>query len=212
MSTLSDIKTALREMLPSGQRLKVDKHKEVNDKLLDYMFIPFGVPFPFLGPETKIPSNCAKCDGRELTKEAYPYLFEELGNLWGGDGITTFNLPLIPAGASIVQKGTVVNYDISVNFSEGTTGGTALHRLTRSQLPKENILGNVDQVIVNQGEGCMVKKSVSGQDVTSGTIDAAGSGSELNIRDAFPFPNLGDGTPHNNMPPYIVGNWIMRLY
>ena len=34
------------------------------------------------------------CDGRELSREAYPDLFEAIGTTYGeGDGITTFNIP-----------------------------------------------------------------------------------------------------------------------
>ena len=211
MSTLSDIKTALREMLPSGQRLKVDKHKEVNDKLLDYMFIPFGVPFPFLGPETKIPSNCAKCDGRELTKIAYPYLFEELGNLWGGDGITTFNLPLIPAGASIVQKGTSVSNSISTTFSEGTTGGTTTKILTTDNTPPHshyNGMADNDTTLFVYGgsiiQPTMIPPSLHTSHIQSESDNGTSYQGSTSVE--------GLATAFNVMNPYIVGNWIMRLY
>lgn len=41
-----------------------------------------------------VPAHCLACDGSEISRAAYPELFEILGTTWGdGDGSTTFNLP-----------------------------------------------------------------------------------------------------------------------
>ena len=37
-----------------------------------------------------------ECDGRSLSVEEYPELFEVLGNQHGGDGVNNFNLPTLP--------------------------------------------------------------------------------------------------------------------
>ena len=212
MSTLSDIKTALREMLPSGQRLKVDKHKEVNDKLLDYMFIPFGVPFPYLG--ITIPSNCSKCDGKLLNKVNYPYLFDELGNKYGellhgtlggydnGDGITTFNLPYIQPGASLIQSGTdaisKVIFTLGLNSASNDVNtfitGEVTHKLTKQE-------SGIPTHFIGQRVLSSTGTDADYEGITNGT-----GSPQLTVQGA------AAESPHNNMPPFIVCNWIMRLY
>ena len=197
MSVIDDIKGALAAMLPSAQRIKIAKHREVNDKLLDYMFIPFGVPFPYLGKglqegglNTYVPSNCHKCDGSIIQISEAPYLFEEIGTLYGGDGITTFGLPLIPPGSSLIQMGTSGQY----KFEFGKTGGEVTHKLTsqESGLPAHDIGTRVRSSTGTEGglEGIVPKNS------TTNLLSLLGQDAELS---------------HNNMPPFLVCNWIIRL-
>ena len=40
-----------------------------------------------------VPEPWLVCDGRAVLKTQYPDLFRVIGNMWGGDGRTTFNLP-----------------------------------------------------------------------------------------------------------------------
>jgi hypothetical protein len=40
-----------------------------------------------------VPEPWLVCDGRAVLKSQYPDLYGVLGNVWGGDGQTTFNLP-----------------------------------------------------------------------------------------------------------------------
>lgn len=61
---------------------------------LQRVVINAGVGFilPFYG-ETAPPGTLI-CDGSEISREAYPELYEEIGALCGpGDGVNTFNLP-----------------------------------------------------------------------------------------------------------------------
>ncbi len=53
---------------------------------------------PYLGqinayPYTYEPANWALCDGRVMQISAYQTLYSLLGTTFGGDGVTTFNLP-----------------------------------------------------------------------------------------------------------------------
>jgi microcystin-dependent protein len=41
----------------------------------------------------QVPEGWAVCDGSVLAVTAYPMLFQAIGNLWGGDGRTSFALP-----------------------------------------------------------------------------------------------------------------------
>ena len=45
-------------------------------------------------PSSITPIGAFSCDGSELSREAYPELFEVIGTIYGeGDGSTTFNIP-----------------------------------------------------------------------------------------------------------------------
>lgn len=54
---------------------------------------------------TAIPSTWLVCDGRAVSRTAYPRLYAAIGTLYGvGDGSTTFNLP-DPRGRTMVCQG-----------------------------------------------------------------------------------------------------------
>lgn len=86
----------------------------------------------------------------------------------------------------------------------GKLGGEKTTVLTKEQLPRKNILGFTDQTVVNAGFYGMAKKSSAGQNVTVGSLDATGSGEEMDVVNVYPFPNLGNGEGHNNIQPYKV--------
>lgn len=54
---------------------------------------PIGSVTAFAGPPEKIPPGWMVCDGRKLSVNQYPDLFEGIGTSWGGDGAPNFYLP-----------------------------------------------------------------------------------------------------------------------
>lgn len=46
-----------------------------------------------LMPVKFVPEPWLVCDGRAVLKAQYPDLFQVIGNMWGGDGQKSFNLP-----------------------------------------------------------------------------------------------------------------------
>ena len=60
--------------------------------------VPPGTILPF-GGDT-IPEGYLVCDGSAVTREVYADLFAAIGTSWGvGNGVNTFNVPDLPAGA-----------------------------------------------------------------------------------------------------------------
>ena len=103
--------------------------------------------------------------------------------------------------------------------NNGATGGEASHKLTEAELP--NITGAL-QFRLTQGDSNIV--AALNDDATAGgvfsydkfqgskwtgTISTSGE-SATNNTDAIRL-NFGDNQPHNNMPPYYVLAWIMKL-
>ena len=65
---------------------------EVKYNLGTLAVVPSGSVIPFAG--STAPQGYLLCDGREVSRTDYPYLFDVIGTTYGeGDGNTTFNLP-----------------------------------------------------------------------------------------------------------------------
>ena len=65
---------------------------EVKYNLGTLAVVPSGAVIPFAG--STAPQGYLLCDGREVSRTDYPYLFDAIGTTYGeGDGNTTFNLP-----------------------------------------------------------------------------------------------------------------------
>ncbi|MFY0686331.1 MAG: tail fiber protein [Cyclobacteriaceae bacterium] len=55
--------------------------------------VPPGTILPFGGPVGNIPTGYLPCNGSIVTEADYPDLYDAIGDSWGGDGGTNFNLP-----------------------------------------------------------------------------------------------------------------------
>lgn len=65
----------------------------------------------FWWPHASVPSYALAIDGSAISRTVYGELFAEIGTTWGvGDGATTFNLPDVDDGETLVQA----------NANEGT--------------------------------------------------------------------------------------------
>ena len=65
---------------------------EIKYNLGTLAVVPSGSVIPFAG--STAPQGYLLCDGREVSRADYPFLFSVIGTTYGeGDGNTTFNLP-----------------------------------------------------------------------------------------------------------------------
>ena len=149
--------------------------------------VPTGTILAFAGVR---PSGWLSCRGAAVSRATYPALFAVIGTRYGaGDGVTTFNVPDLrgrfPSGAS-------------ADADVGNTGGEAEHTLTVDEMPAHgHDLGGVRQ---DGGAGTSRNKLVG----TTGTADTVPSNDTYGVR------SRGGGQPHNNMPPYIDLNFIIK--
>lgn len=157
--------------------------------------VPIGALMPYAGLVT--PAGWLLCKGQSLARSTYPDLYQTIGTLYGAEDATHFSIPdlrtRVPVGVS----------DNHATFGQmGSKGGEASHFLTIQEMPSHTHLlkgvgtsftGGLEKTNLGGGSGWTT--------VTNYT--AAGS------------PNLwaaptGSGSAHNNMPPYIVLNFIIR--
>ena len=151
--------------------------------------LPIGSMIPF-GSQNNIPSNWKICDGSAISRETYAELFNIIGTSYGaGDGSTTFNLP---------DKRGRVSVGLDSNQTEfntiGKKDGENKHTLTPSELPSHahTVKGTV-------GSGGYAEGVSFGNSANPGYTSWVGMSA------------VGGNQPHNNLQPYEVDVWIIKV-
>jgi microcystin-dependent protein len=133
------------------------------------------------------------CDGREYQVNSYQQLFAVIQYTYGGSG-AVFRVPNLqqrfPVGA---QNGSVSNgYD----YSLGQTGGEQVHALDINEIPSH---------IHTFGGARLIQNSYD-----------KGYGDSTNFLNNTTFitetASAGGSQAHNNVPPYLALNYIIRCY
>jgi microcystin-dependent protein len=176
---------------------------------------PIGGVMSYAG--STVPSGWLLCDGSAISRSTYPLLYSAIGTLYGsGDGSTTFNLPNIkdkfPLGAG------------STYSTLGNTGGETTHILSGAEMPSHSHSfsgttstdGSHTHYVYGSDEN---NGSISGEglDTQTNTVMTANqrqytTSSAGNHTHTFSgtTSSSGSGSAHNNMPPYIVLNYIIK--
>jgi len=166
---------------------------------------------PFIG-EIKIvgfnfaPRGWAKCDGQLLPINQNTALFSLLGTIYGGDGRTTFGLPDL-RGRAPIHSGQGPGL---TDRRQGETSGTENVTLTTNQLPAHShtatttIVGNSGSVTHDDPTGNTLARA---EIYTDAKPDSKLNGSAASTT----ISNTGGSQAHNNMPPYLVLNFVIAL-
>lgn len=146
---------------------------------------------PFIGeimmcPYSFVPQNFLACNGQLVSISQYQTLFSVIGTTYGGDGVTTFGLPNLNGRAPL---GTGAGTALTAH-SLGETGGAKTNILTAANIPLQS--KNFDEVIVRS------------QGLPIGTGIVKGSNAS-----AFNAQIGGSATPIDNMPPYLLLNFVI---
>jgi microcystin-dependent protein len=140
------------------------------------------------------PKGWAFCNGQTLPINQYQALFSLIGTYYGGDGITNFKLPNLQARMPVHQ---------GPNYVIGQAAGESAHTLITQEMPGHQ----------HQAQG------VSGNATSDVATNNTWAVASQNLYAATPNTTLlpttlgsnGGSQPHNNMPPYLVLNFVIAL-
>ncbi|HXO63791.1 MAG TPA: tail fiber protein [Steroidobacteraceae bacterium] len=159
---------------------------------------------PFLGEIRMFGGNFAPdgwmmCAGQTLAISEYTALFSLMGTTYGGDGVSTFQLPSLSSRVPIHQG----DASSGTEYVQGQVGGTETVTLTTAQLPahRHPFVGSGSAAQTPNGN---VLASPSGDPLyTSNTPDSTlGGGSTV---------AAGSSSPHNNLMSYLALTYIIAV-
>lgn len=174
--------------------------------------VPIGgiIDFPVATPPN---ANWHLCDGTALSPVTYATLFTWLSTTFGGNGVTTFNLPDYRDRFSV---GAGTTYPI------GSVGGEATHVLTTAELPAHNhtaVSTVTDPAhlhtrsmlsVINVDSTGSTRVDTSGSNATDPTSTTNQATTGITVATVV-NPSTGGGGAHNNIPPYLSMYKMIRI-
>lgn len=138
-----------------------------------------------------VPYGWLLCDGSEVSKTEYPYLYSSIGDLWGTpNSSSNFKLPNLAGRAPVGYNSADTDFS-----TVGKTGGEKTHKLTISEIPSHN--HRLYSRSVYSGSGKYIAHC---NEDSSSTSYAYYTGS------------TGGGAAHNNLQPYAVVKYIICAF
>jgi microcystin-dependent protein len=185
----------LSGMTPNGNKENTANGFQLLEAMERY-FEPIASIKLWAGSTDDVPTNWKICDGSALASVDYPELYAKIGTTYGGNS-TNFLLPnfgdRFPLG-----KGTTY-------ITQGAKGGEREHTLTTNELPNHRHLnGIVDDVATFNAYG----KTTT--DCPGQATEAVQNGGAILTRQGY-TSYIGGGAAHNNLPPYIVTCFIIKV-
>jgi len=139
------------------------------------------------------PRGWAFCNGQLMPINQNQALFSILGTTYGGDGMRTFGLPNLQGRVPIhVGSGIVL----------GEQGGETTHTLNTQEMPAHSHAPVGTTASADQAAPGVNLWAVDNYATYVPTPNAA-----LNPT----IQNAGGSQPHENMPPYLVLNFVIAL-
>jgi microcystin-dependent protein len=140
------------------------------------------------------PKGWALCNGQTLPINQNQALFSLLGTTYGGNGVTTFQLPNLQARMPV---------HVGSGYIQGQTAGDSSHTLITSEMPAHNHIatGVSTNATVAAATNATWAASAKNPYATSANV-ALASGA---------LSTLNGSQPHNNMPPYLTLNFCIAL-
>jgi microcystin-dependent protein len=156
------------------------------------------------------PTGWALCNGQTLSISQNAALFSLIGTYYGGNGVSTFQLPNLQSSVPIHQ-GTGAGLS---TYVIGQVGGTENVSLLYNNMPQHNHLINVSTAY-----GTLTTPSGNILGVTNGgtpSAPAAGNNDFVSTASnatlaATAVGTAGGNVPHTNLQPYLVINFVIAL-
>lgn len=186
------------------------------------LFVPVGGVMPYAGSTAPAGGKWMLADGSAISRTSYATLFAAIGTTYGaGDTVTTFNLPNLKGRVVVGLDATQTEFDALAE-----TGGAKTHTLTIAQMPAHTHLQNPHDHTQNphnhaiNAARTMNENSINGNSTLD--VDSAwGLASPETEATAPATPSInsatatnmytGENAPHNNLQPYVVLNYLIRV-
>lgn len=153
------------------------------------------------------PTGWHLCDGSILQIKQYQALASLLGNMYGGDGKTTFGLPDL-RGRTGMHFGVDIN---GTTYQQGAQGGAETVTLTTDQIPPHYhdvnaYTGKADRAAINGNFPAQPTATI----VTPAKIYAVPTEQSQTVTlVGSSVQTYGGGASHNNMQPFQVLNFCI---
>jgi microcystin-dependent protein len=162
-----------------------------------------------LWPGLKCPTNWAICDGSSLAINANQVLYALIGVTYGGDGLTSFNLPDL-RGRVPVGQGTGAAHGAPTPRVFGKTGGAAKVVLTTDQLPlhSHSVSVSTAAATTTNPTGALLAGAATGYDLYQSDLTGQAM---VELNTATIGTTTGGGLGHDNVMPTVNLNYIISL-
>ena len=138
-----------------------------------------------------VPYGWLLCDGSEVSKTEYPYLYSSIGDLWGvPNSSSNFKLPDLTGRVPVGYNSADTDF-----APVGHTGGEKTHKLKITEIPEHT--HRLYSRSVYNGSGNYIAHCNEGSSSTSY---------------AYSTGSAGSGAAHNNLQPYAVVKYIICAF
>lgn len=164
------------------------------------------------------PTGWLICDGSAVSRSTYSALhtlLQAAGYPYGpGNGITTFNLPNLKGRVVVGRDSTDADFD-----TLGEIRGSKTHTLTVAELAQHThtitVANDTSPFVYNfptYSTGYISGRDANNDGIIDGTTNTFGMAlaSSTGHGHTATAANAGSNTPHNNIQPSIVLNYIIR--
>jgi microcystin-dependent protein len=156
--------------------------------------IPAGILAPFAG--STAPDGWLLCDGSAVSRTTYSSLFAVIATTYGaGDGSITFSLPDLRGRMALgLDNMGGTSRDIVTAATADTLGaetGEEMHQLTEDEMPSHS-------------------HTISGNRNAVGHPHRVTMMGAANTTDSESTESAGSDQSHNNMPPYMALNYLIK--
>ena len=136
------------------------------------------------------PTGYLICDGSAVSRSTYATLYGVVGTTYGtGNGSTTFNLPNLKSKVAVGRDSSQTEFNVL-----GETGGEKTHTLTIAEMPAHtHDIASQTDTGPDGGTGSLASEDATNLTIEDGALSRGGNGS------------------HNNLQPYIVLNYIIKI-
>jgi len=142
------------------------------------------------------PRGWVFCNGQLLPINQNAALFSLLGTTYGGDGRVNFGLPNLQSRVPLHPGN---------GHTQGELGGEQQHTLVVAELPTHT------HTVSAMTAAASLSSPAGARHATTSTTNYAPAGGTPGALDPSAYLAAGGGQPHDNMPPYLVINFIIAL-